>query len=143
MSEKIKIFIGIDPDVDKSGFAVWDKEEKTLEVSKKTFWEMIEGFQSRSVPFRVIIEAGWLINKSNWHGNSGQSKRAGERIAKNVGSNHQVGKLIEQYCIKNDIPYSLVKPKGKVSAEYFKKVTGHSKGFNQDMRDAAMLVYGM
>lgn len=136
------IYIGIDPDVNKSGVAVWDSEDKSLELYNLSFWELIEELESYIVPITVVIEAGWLIKKSNWHGKPNQSKTAGERISKNVGANHQVGKLLAEYCMANKISFTLVKPKGKANSEYFKRLTGYKKQTNQETRDAGMLVYG-
>lgn len=138
---KINIFIGIDPDVDKSGVAVWDNRDKSLELYNMNVPQLIDGLQAYNVPIHVVIEAGWLINKSNWHNAQGQFRR--ERIAKNVGENHAIGKVIEQMCKHLKISYELQKPKGKIKSETFKKITGYTKKSNQETRDAAMLVYGM
>jgi len=138
------IYIGIDPDIEASGIACWDTE--TLEfdyIKNMSFWEIIEEFDLWNVRITVIIEAGWLISKSNWHGKAYQSKSVGEKIAKNVGSNHQIGILIAEYCEKYGMAYELKKPLGKVKSDYFKKITGYTKRTNQDQRDAAMLVYGL
>lgn len=137
------IYIGIDPDVEKSGVAVYDTEDKSLELKTLDFWSIIEEIESYLVPVTLVIEAGWLIKKSNWHGTSKQSKTAGERIAKNVGSNHQVGKLLAKYCESKGIKYSLVKPIGKLDHNTFKKITGYKGRTNQEVRDAGMLVYGL
>ena len=141
MNTKPTIFIGIDPDIEKNGYAVWDRDDKILEIEKKSFWDAIEDIELYNVPIKVIIEAGWLIAKSNWHGAKNKSTAA--KIGKNVGSNHQVGKLFEEYCIKNKIQYQLVKPKGKIKADTFKRITGYTRRTNQDERDAAMLVFGI
>ena len=95
-----------------------------------------------NIPINVVIEAGWLHKKSNWHGRAGQTKSVGEKIAKSVGRNHQVGILLKEYCEIKGIKHTLVKPKGKVKADYFKKLTGYTKRTNQDQRDAGMLVFG-
>jgi hypothetical protein len=142
--ERIKIAIGIDPDVDNSGIACWDKTTKSFDYIKNmSFWDIIEEFEAWNINIEVVIEAGWLIKKSNWHGHSLQNKSVGERIAKNVGSNHQVGKLLNEYCLKKGIKVTLVKPKGKINAKTFKNITNYKERTNQDKRDAAMLVYGM
>ena len=141
---KSGIFIGIDPDVELNGYALWHSNSKILEVGKETFWDIIEDiedYKKDNVPLTVIIEAGWLIPKSNWHG--AKSKGTAAKIGKNVGSNHQVGRLLEAYCIHNKIPHRLTKPQGKVKAEYFKKLTGYQGRTNQDMRDAGLLVFNM
>lgn len=138
------IYIGIDPDIEASGIACWDSETKEFDYIKSmSFWDVINEFECWNIHINVIIEAGWLHSKSNWHGRAYQSKSVGERIAKNVGSNHQVGILITEYCEIKNINYRLVFPRGKVKADYFKKLTGYTKRTNQDQRDAAMLVYGL
>lgn len=138
---KNKIFIGIDPDIESSGYAVWKNKDSNLEIYNKSFWNVIDAISSYDEPIKVIIEAGWLIPKSNWHG--AKNKNIAAKIGKNVGSNHQVGKLLEEYCLKKRISYQLVKPKGKIKADLFNKITGFSKRTNQDQRDAAMLVFGL
>lgn len=138
------IHIGIDPDTEKSGVACWDSELKAFDYIKTmSFWEIIEEFALWNIPFKVHIEAGWLIKKSNWHANKKQSKIVGEKIAKNVGSNHQVGILLKEYCEHNNIEYRLVKPKGKLNAKTFKNITGYEDSTNPEKRDAGMLVFGL
>lgn len=140
---KEKIYIGIDPDVDLCGIACWDAETKSFDYIKKMgFWDIIEEIKLWNIPLHLVIEAGWLIKKSNFHTHPKQGKRVGERIAKNVGSNHQIGKLLYEYCNRKKITVTLVKPQGKIKAETFKNLTKWQTRTNQDMRDAAMLVFG-
>lgn len=140
------IFIGIDPDVDKSGFAVWCSKSKALkELKVSRFFELIyeiDSIISEGFEVVVCIEAGWLIKKSNFHSRKGQTKAVGEKIAKAVGANHQVGKLIAEYCDNKKIAFGLIKPQGKKNADEFKKITGYVKRTNSEMRDSAMLVFG-
>jgi hypothetical protein len=145
------IYIGIDPDLENSGFAVWSSEGKTLSVSKKPFFEVIDRlkFEKAAVlqyaihSFLVVIEAGWLNKKSNFHEHSNGNSRIRERIAKNVGENHAVGKLFEKFCRENNINYILIKPTThKWDAATFKKITGLTQRTNSEERDAAKLVYG-
>lgn len=138
---KYDMIIGIDPDIDKSGFAIWCPEKKKFyKITTMSFFDVIFYItESLTFPLFVRIEAGWLINKSNWHKAQGQFRR--ERIAKNVGENHAVGKLFAQFCKIKRIEHELVKPLGKVDAKYFQAVTGWQNRTNQEMRDAAMLVY--
>lgn len=141
------ILIGIDPDVDFTGFAVWDTQSKQFEkLDKLRFFDTCKTL-SMLQPDKVIIEAGWLNKKSNYHGIKGnyspQAKKViGERIATKVGSNHQVGKLFAEYCTINDIPFELKIPKqSKITKENFNKMF-NTKLKNQDIIDAAMLVAG-
>lgn len=134
------ILIGIDPDVDFTGFAVWDTKSKQFEkLDKLRFFDTCKTL-SMLQPDKVIIEAGWLNKKSNWHG--GKTTSIATRIAKNVGSNHQVGKLFAEYCTINGIPFELKIPKqSKITKENFNKMF-NTKLKNQDIIDAAMLVAG-
>lgn len=132
------IYIGIDPDVDKSGVAIWNKTDKSLKLFALDFFDTIFTIDTHQPHCTVVIEAGWLNKKSNYH--QSQGARA-ERIAKNVGENHAIGKLFEKYCIRNKYRYELIQPKrSKVTADYFSKLTGITDRTNQEKRDAAMLV---
>lgn len=133
------IYIGVDPDIDKCGYAVWDTEDKSIEHRTMSIVELFEDFKLWNVKIHVVLEAGWLINKSNWHGKTGV---VAQQIAKRVGENHACGKIIEQYLKYHKISYQLVKPKGKIDAKVFEKITGIKRS-NQDVRDAVMLVYGL
>ncbi len=134
------ILIGIDPDVDNTGFAVWDTDSKKFEkLEKHRFFDTCKQL-SMLQPDKVIIEAGWLNKKSNWHGAKNTS--IATRIAKNVGSNHQIGKLFAEYCEINNIPYELKIPKqSKINKANFNKMFNTNLK-NQDIIDAAMLVAG-
>lgn len=137
------IRIGLDPDVDKSGYC---------ELVKQPFgkWEivMLECFDFFDVirqikecvelnpdaKITVCIEAGWL-NKGIHHAMKGNNHAA--KIGQHVGSNHQVGRLFEGFCKKHDIDYVLYKPTtSKWDASMFKKVTGYTRRNNQEERDA-------
>ena len=139
------IEIGVDPDVDRNGVAIWDKRCHSFSfVGNMRIFELLDKIQEISdsgEPLLVVIEAGWMINKSNFHGRKGQSKSVGEKIAKSVGANHQVGKVVEEYCCVNNINYKLIKPQGKKNAAEFKRITGWQGRTNSEMRDAAMLVF--
>lgn len=138
-----KIIIGIDPDLFKSGFAFMEKGKKeTLSISCLGFFGIIRFFlQNKENIYCVYIEAGWLNAKSNFHGGSNSFIK--EKIAKNVGENHAIGKLLEEFCTIEKIPFELVKPtKSKVNAEFFKNISGYKLRNNQEMRDAAMLIIG-
>ncbi|MGD9157170.1 MAG: hypothetical protein PVG39_02065 [Desulfobacteraceae bacterium] len=137
------IRIGIDPDIDKSGYAIC-QERKLTALGCKRFFDLCLTIKvladEESEPLTVTIEAGWLIPKSNWHNAKGL--HIAERISKNVGENHAVGKLLAQYCEYHGITYELKKPIGKIDQAQFKAITGWKGRTNQEQRDAAMLVYG-
>ena len=142
------LYIGIDPDVDKSGFVIWDKEKKALlDVDSATLPEMMTRLlRMKGRIALVIVEAGYL-NKGNRHTFKGQSVAAAAKTGENVGRNHQRGMDIVEILEWMRIPYRLQKPitpnKWKDDAAYFKTITGWHGKTNPEKRDAAMLVYGM
>lgn len=142
--KKGHLIIGIDPDCELNGYAEWDIKQKSLTVSKQSFFEIFELLQSSREDIALVrIEAGWHNKKSNFHSNPKQSKQVGENIAKKVGSNHETGRKLVEMCHHLDIQVEEVKPLGtkNVDAPLFKKMTGVTARTNQDMRDAGMLVF--
>lgn len=138
-----RTFIGIDPDVHKSGVAIV-RDGKLESYSAQTFFDVIKTIEdNNSSPYhevQVIIEAGWLNKRANWHASANQW--TAQRIAKNVGANHQIGKLFEEYCKRIRAKYELVVPKQhKYTPEFVSSVVG-AKVRNQDVCDAIMLVLG-
>lgn len=132
------IYIGIDPDIDKNGVAVYDTQDNSLDLRNLSFWDLIDEIESYLVPITLIIESGHLISISNWHG--AKTKSTAAKIGKNVGANHQVGRLLIEYCEHKGIEYKAVEPKGKIRAEMFNRIWGISKRTNQEQRDSAMLL---
>lgn len=136
------MIIGIDPDLEKSGIACLHEEAKRIEMTTLNFVDVIRFVRMNAPVIKTVyLEAGWLNQKSSWH--SAQNKSVAARIGKNVGQNHATGILMEQ-CIKAEgVKVVCVKPtKTKLDAEQFKKLTKIETRTNQEMRDAAMLVFG-
>jgi len=160
------LIIGIDPDLDKSGVAVWCtvkkeflvlsalnindllatlKPERTMEGMFFPF-----GYYGMESIKSIRIDAGWLNKKSNYHKQQGPRRR--ERIAKNVGENHGVGKIIAQILEARGFKIELIKPtNAKLTFDNFNRITSNKylsnfdklKTFKQEIIDAAMLVYGL
>ena len=141
------LYIGIDPDVTKSGFAVWHKPlQKFSSIETLTLPEMLDKLHLlRDNIAIVVVEAGFL-NKGNRHTFKGQSVAAAAKTGENVGRNHQRGMDIVEILEWMRIPYRLQKPSTKNSWKdseaTFQKITG-VKGGNPEKRDAAMLVFGI
>lgn len=148
------IFIGVDPDSEKSGVTLLYKEERMLSTCSMSFSKLIYYLeQARSIyhdyHFMVVVEGGWL-NEGNWHvhGKSMTPAKAAA-MGRNVGMNHQTGMLIQQMCESMDIVCDVVKPltkgwkgkDGKITADELEYFTGYSKRTNQDERDSALLVW--
>jgi hypothetical protein len=150
---KYDTIIAIDPDVDKSGVAELSPLHRLLEVTSLSFPQLIDYLQTRKelsetakTSLLVVVEAGWLNAISNYHTAAG---RRGQRIAKNVGANHQVGKMIVEMCEHNAIPVTTVKPlkkmwkgkDGKITQAEITSFTGITGRNNQEERDAALIAW--
>lgn len=133
------LIIGIDPDTDKNGFATYNKKNNSLLLNQydltDTFFQLLS-LKEYSKIF-VRLESGHTL-KSTWH-------KGGNGMAKRVGANHEIGRQIEKFLVKNDIPYELVKPFGgsKINHETFCKITGWDvvKRTNPETRVAGLLAY--
>lgn len=150
----MKIYIGIDPDTEKSGYALYIAKDKIMDCAAFSFAELYgmilavkeqEDLNGNDVI--VVVEAGWL-NKSNWHITFKDNAwlAAAKGIA--VGRNQQVGKCLVELLRAENIQVIEQKPlrkiwrKGKIShAELSKLVKLNQKRTNQEMRDAALLAY--
>ena len=150
---KYDYILAIDPDIDKSGVAVLDVATREFVVlGSLSFPDVCEcfmdamAFTTSASHVRVVIEAGWLVNKSNYH--HAQGHRA-ERIAKNVGENHATGKqlaaMAEHYGLHPECVHPLRKSwqgrDGKITHDELASFTGITKRTNQDARDAALLAW--
>lgn len=142
MTTENQIIIGIDPDLEKSGVAILGQ---SLQLKNLTFPETVDLFRTFQDEIKkVVIEAGWLNRKSNFHGQYGQSKAKGEAIARNVGENHAAGKLLVEMAKSLGLAVVEVRPtRTKLKAEDFNRITGWQGRTNQEQRDAAMLIVGM
>lgn len=158
ISSKINspMFIGIDPDTEKSGVATWDKTKKVLKLERNMdLFSLLKYIDTMShlYSIRVYVSAGWRIKKTNFHRKNvnvnynnpiSVSKYIGtiEKIMEKVGANHEIGKQIMKYCDSNNIEAYEVTPRGKVDSKTFRKYTGWTHQSNQEQRDAAMTIFG-
>jgi hypothetical protein len=135
-----RIIIGIDPDLTKSGVSLY-RPDKSLELTCLNLPDLVALFQKHLTEIeKVVIEAAWLIKKSNWHGGHGG---IAEKKAKNVGMNHATGLHIECFARAMGLEVQLLLPQGKKDAEQFKRITGYQGRTNPETRDAGLLVFGM
>lgn len=146
--------IAIDPDVDNSGVAYLNRETKQIELSNKRFPDLIKyvidqnsSVQSKGENLTVVVEAGWLNAISNYHGVYG---RKGMRISKNVGANHEIGKLIVEMLQYHNIDVVELKPlkkcwkgkDGKITHEEISQfIPSMPKKSNQEARDSALIAW--
>lgn len=160
-TDKIDIVIGIDPDVDRSGFALLDSRTRKFDLRALSFPDLLDALKTvqrkcevagRSLT--VVVEAGWL-NESNWHLSHRESRAEAAAKGNAVGRNHETGRKICEMCDHWDIPVVRKKPlplksrgvhfwngkDGKITSEELKALTGYEKRTNQEMRDAALLAW--
>ena len=146
------VIIAIDPDVKASGVAVLDIPKRTVEARAMPFPELIDMLRDVSQwtsPCKVIVEGGWLVSKSNYHYARG---KGGERIAKNVGANHETGRKIVEMLAHWGIEHEVIHPlkkcwKGRDGKITLAELNSLLRGMgikemgrcNQDMRDSALL----
>jgi hypothetical protein len=151
---KSDCIIAIDPDVDKSGVAELRTGNRLLGATSLTFPQLLEYLQfvkreiitAQGLTVTVVVEAGWLNAISNYHT---KADRKGQRIARNVGSNQQVGKIIVEMCRHYEIPVETIKPlkkmwkgkDGKITHEELAVFTGITGQTNQEERDAALIAW--
>lgn len=142
------VFIGIDPDVEKSGVAF--KEGELIELSNLSFFELYEYLlfvkqseMEKKQNVLVVVEGGWL-NKGNWHKKQKGSAALNAKIGSRTGANHETGKKIVEMLLYLDIPHKITRPtKTKVKSADFKIITNVIGQTNQEQRDACMLIYGL
>lgn len=139
MSDKPAFVIGIDPDVSKSGFSIYNRVTKNLELFDYDLFDLFNVLlQMKDLNILVRLEAGHL-EKGVWH-------KGGNGAAKKVGANHEIGRQIEKFCKSNQIRYQLVKPCGFSSYDHnkFCSITGWDKKIrtNPEKRVAGLLVWG-
>ena len=154
-ASKPENIIGIDPDVDRSGVAWLHPSTKELECHALPFPELLDYLQhakkygqDHNESLVVVVEAGWMNAKSCYHAARG---KGAERIAKNVGANHQVGKEIIRMCVHWGITVIAQGPLHKVWAGKDGKIThkeltafasiSNKLRTTQDMRDACLLAW--
>lgn len=137
----MKITIGIDSGTE-TGFAVWDSEEKCLiQVNTmkihQAMQKVLQCYLLYPGNVRVRVEDA---RKRKWFGNSGREQLQG------AGSIKRDAVIWEDFLTDHGIPFEMVAPKNnktKMTAEYFRRVTGWKLRTNEHARDAAMLCYGM
>ena len=147
--------IGIDPDVERSGYACIDMETKKVTVDTATLpvlLQTIEIMQSTALAsdkrLTVFVEAGWL-RESNWHLNFRDSKQTAAAKGRAAGRNHQRGMDICELLSYSGISVVQVPPLTKIWHGKDRKITheelcsimGPVKHTNQEGRDAALLAW--
>jgi hypothetical protein len=135
------LYFGIDPGKN-CGIAIWDKREKIFLLIKTTgiieaqaiileYWDKGYSIQVRFEDARKVFVS------SRW---------ADPKRMKGAGSIRRDSAIWEEFCEHYEIPFLAVAPQNnttKLTAEQFKKMTGHEGRTSEHSRDGAMLVYGI
>lgn len=157
MRTNYDIIVGIDPDVDKSGYAVLKcGERKVTTIEALGFFQLqsyltalADRARNLGVSLVVVVEASWMI-QANWHVNQYDRRNRAAAKGYDVGRNHQVGKLIVEMCKVNGIPFVEHIPLRKCWSGKDRKITHEEliqfcpvdkKRTNQEERDAALLAW--
>lgn len=152
------IVIGIDPDCEKSGYAVAEarrdgRRDRVTEVACLRFPDLLERIRGRWNEAQrqgrrcdIILEAGWL-NKGNWHVAVTDSRQAAAAKGLHVGRNHETGRKIAEMLrywgisVTEQKPYPKVWKNGKISHEEIVRQTGWQRRTNQEERDAVLMAW--
>ena len=162
MKSKYDFIVAIDPDVDKSGFAILDvRQEAFAELSALSFPHLLDrliSLKSLTGTIKIYVEAGWL-NESNWHLSKSESKYRAAAKGNSVGRNHETGrKIVEMakhygYEVEEIVPlsktfkigrnrYNMWNGKdGKITHEEFCRYTGYNGTTNGESRDAGLIAW--
>lgn len=139
--------IGIDPDTEASGIAIWNVEQSEyIAYTRIRFFELyqyLDDLTKYGIQFEVAIEAGWR-NPSIMHNIHGYTTRAkAASIGANVGANHECGRKIVEMCQWLGIKYYELTPtSSKWTPTMLQHLTGVELGkTQQDVIDAMRLVY--
>ena len=140
---KCKFFVGIDTGVN-TGFAVWDKpNKKLLQVRCLMIHDAMllvnDLHKNNPEPGELIIRVEDARLRKWLPQNKGRDQLQG------AGSIKRDASIWEGFLKSLGINYEMVPPKNnktKLTAGYFKSITGWTESTNEHSRDAAMLVFG-
>ncbi|UFH52525.1 hypothetical protein [Spirosoma sp. KNUC1025] len=150
---KCQFVAGIDPDLDKSGLVIYDRVEKAWFCKTLTQHKLQEAIigSYTTHELEIIVEAGWM-NDSFFHEEGFpdtfdkwplQNKLAYvAKAASRVGENFGVGKSISHIFKANGYSVVEVAPTtAKWNADLFKRQTGLTHGYNEEIRDACRTMF--
>ena len=138
MNQKYDYIIGIDPGV-STGYAVWHVPgQRFTRIQTCSILDAIEMVGSIADLNRNILVRIENPNLRKWFGKSGRE------VLQGAGSIKRDYSIWIEFLKSSNIPYEDVAPrniKTKVSAEYFKKLTGWEGRTSSHARDAALMVF--
>lgn len=139
----IKLIVGIDPDLTKSGVAVVTGG-KITELLALPFPELLEFAMQRSECAVFVVE-DVEHDKTTYH-RAKTNARQHARIAQNVGQVKGVARVLIECLESFGCEVVKIKPltgpvkrRAKTDAAYFNKITGWQGRTNADKRDAGLI----
>lgn len=143
---------GVDPGV-KTGFALWNREEKRFEwVETSTFWgvffRITESCVLNPANTHIVIEVAHLAPFTfRQRRGKAESFATMDRMARNVGQVTREAQLLVEGFRRLGFTVSEQKPLGKAKKadddrKQFERLTGWTERTSQHARDAARLCYG-
>ena len=151
------VYIGIDPDAEKSGVGVVKRATREVDVKQLAFASLVAYIrlqyhraEVQGKTILVIVEGGWLIH-GNWHIPFRCSTAKAAAIGRSVGMNHQTGLLLVEILKAEGIPVQVQRPlrkiwqgaDGKITSAELAEITGKEKlpRCNQEGRDALLIAW--
>ena len=135
--------IGVDPDVDKSGYCRLGGDMKIEETGCFDMYDICLKIRTEQANAKaldktlvVVVEAGWM-NHTNFHVKARDNAWKAAKIGNHVGANHEVGRQIIKFCKRIGVDVIEYVPKrSKMDAREFREVSGTTMRTNQEVRDA-------
>ena len=151
------VYIGIDPDAEKSGVGVVKRATREVDVKQLAFASLVAYIrlqyhraEVQGKTILVIVEGGWLIH-GNWHIPFRCSTAKAAAIGRSVGMNHQTGLLLVEILKAEGIPVQVQRPlrkmwqgaDGKITSAELAEITGKDKlpRCNQEGRDSLLIAW--
>jgi hypothetical protein len=134
--DKIKKVIGIDPDVEKNGVAVYENK-KLVALRNLKFTELCEFILNNKEAVYAIENV--MDITATFKKQYATTQGAVRKVSYSVGRNAQVGYHLIDFLDHHHIPYKLlpIAKHWKKQQETFKRFTGWSGRSNEETRSAA------
>lgn len=151
-----RYFVGIDPDVDKSGLVVIDKKMRRVTHAEAldfpgvlVYLNLLKQEHAKE-PMAVLVVLEDSDFSVNWHYNSHDSKAVCAAKGRSVGMCHATARHLRECCVNMGLPVMMQQPlrkfwkgkEGKITHEEAALfIPGLPTKTNQEVRDAALLAW--
>lgn len=152
MKPQTRYILGIDPDLEKSGIALLDRERgEFLKVSAVSFVEMslvLRGDVPDKDDITIVLEDSDL--STNWHVNPRDNVHVAAAKGRSIGMCHATARHIKELAEYYQLPVVQMKPlrkcwkgpNGKITHDECRQFMRNlPTRTNQEMRDAALLAW--